>query len=72
MVKQIRFEDLVGDVYGGLLVDNKYIICGHCGDIIEDFCPLDEDIENFRDKYNCKIIEIYDKWVPLSDEIIGN
>lgn len=62
MVKQIRFEDLVGDVYGGLLVNDEYIICGHCGQIIY----LNENEEDY------KIIEIYNTWVPLSDEIIGN
>lgn len=65
MVKQIRFEDLVGDIYGGLLVEdidnNRYIICGHCGQIIY----LNENEEDY------KIIEIYENWVDLSEEITG-
>ena len=62
MVKQIRFRDLENNVtLGGILVDNEYIICGCCGGRI-----YLEDMEEFE------IMEIYDKWVSLSDEIIGN
>lgn len=61
MISQVRFRDLENNVtLGGILVDNEYIICGCCGGII------------YLDNEQYEIMEIYNKWVSLSDEIIGN
>lgn len=61
MIKQVRFVDGGGNIWGGILVmvdDLPYIICGCCGSVLE----LDE----------VEILEEYDTWANLSDEIIGN
>lgn len=57
MLKQVKFQDNDGTIFGGLLMDNGYLICGECGSILEpdDFTILEE----------------YDMWVDLSDTIIG-
>lgn len=60
--KQIRFRCVGESNYsGGILVDtgeDTYIICGCCGSIIDW-----EDVEDF---------ELYDHWVNISNEIIGD
>lgn len=58
--EQIIFEceGTVGGL-GGILIDKKIIICGCCGEIID---ANDEKI---------KIIK-HLKWIPISDEIIGD
>lgn len=60
--KQIRFRCTDDSNYsGGILVDtgeDTYIICGCCGGIIDW-----EDVEDF---------ELYDHWVNISNEIIGD
>ena len=62
ITKQVKFKDVCNDsIHGGILVINgndKYIICGCCGGVIE----VDEDVE---------IIEEYNNWVDISDSIIG-
>ena len=75
--KQVKFLDL-GDTqgrevwHGGIIIDDC-IICGCCGTVI----PLEEifaDWEEYgKEEYpNVETpIEIYDYWVPLSEEIIG-
>ena len=58
--KQVRFTDcaeLKEEEFSGIAY-NDFIICGCCGAVI----PLQE----------CKILEIYDYWVDLSHEIIGD
>ena len=61
MVSQVKFLDNENNVtLGGILVDNEYIICGCCGGRI------------YLDNEQYEIIEYYNTWVPLSDEIIGN
>jgi len=61
MIKQCKFIDDDGEVCGGILCDfdngDKYIICGCCGGIF--------------DPNEVEVLEIYDYWVSLSDEIIG-
>lgn len=57
--KQVKFKDFEGVVLGGILVENEgIVICGCCGGIFEI-----EEIE---------IVEVYDYWVDLSDDIIGD
>lgn len=54
--KQVKFIDTEGEEQGGILVDNKYIICGCCGGVFEvdevHYSPL--------------------PWVNISKEIIGD
>lgn len=57
---KFRVTDCKG-VYGGIYVkdtNNEYVICGCCGHIF----PMDE----------IEIIEQYDNWVDLSNEIVGD
>ena len=56
-MKQIKFRD-VEAVFGGILTDDNTIICGCCGGTF--------------DKDEVEILEIYDEWVDLSPEIIGD
>lgn len=55
--KQIIFRD-EGELLGGILVDNKYIICGCCGGVIDDL----EEIE---------IVEYCKDWLDISEAIKG-
>lgn len=58
--KQVRFTHYVvtkEEEFSGIAY-NDFIICGCCGTVI----PLQE----------CEILEVYDYWVDLSHEIIGN
>lgn len=66
VVKQCKFTDFENTTHGGLYVltngqvedtDNDYIICGCCGSIFH----LD-DVESYS---------IYQTWVDISDEIMG-
>ena len=60
MIRQIKFRDGIGDtILGGIQLDNGDIICGCCGGVFE---ADDPDIE---------IIEVFNDWVSISDEIIG-
>jgi len=57
--EQIKFRYVgEGKEYGGILVDDKYVICGCCGGTFE--------LDN-------KKIEILKKlrWVSISEEILG-
>lgn len=56
-MKQIKFK-YDGAILGGILIDDNTIICGCCGCIFE--------------KDAVEILEIYNTWVDLSAEIIGN
>ena len=75
--KQVRFLDL-GDTqgrevwHGGIAIKDN-IICGCCGCIF-DIKGIFEDWEEYgkNDYPNVEApIEIYNYWVPLSEEIIG-
>ena len=46
--------------FGGIMIDNEYIICGCCGSVFKRDALSEEDIEPYR------------KWVDISDEIIGD
>ena len=64
-VQQVSFyENDVEDaeLIGGILVDNRYLICGDCG------CTW--DLEEEPDAIT--IVERFDEWVPISIEILGN
>ena len=56
--QQVKFRR-EGDVnyFGGILVDDKYIICGCCGVVTE----LKNVVEIFP----------YSKWIDISNEIMG-
>ena len=57
-MKQVKFKDYDGDIFGGILVESfNVIICGCCGGTF----AVDE----------VEIIETYGDWVDISDEIIG-
>lgn len=68
MCQQVRFEIMngdvgeIGEVLGGIAVYDGdtliNVICGCCGGVFEP-----EDV---------KILERYEYWVNVSDEIIGN
>ena len=53
--KQVIFKDEEGEIFGGILVDGEYIICGCCGGVIEY-----NEVEIISDL----------KWTPLSDTIL--
>lgn len=56
--KQVKFRVWPNDApYGGILVDNKFVICGCCGGVF----GLDE----------IEILVKYENWVSISDEITG-
>ena len=58
-VKQVKFKITKGcdEIFGGIMVNNQYVICGCCGSIFE----TDEVI----------ICQVYNSWLNISDEIIG-
>lgn len=63
MIKQIKFIDNENDaIHGGIRLDNGDVICGCCGGLIE----ADEFTED------CEVLEEFDTWVNLDEEIIGN
>lgn len=61
--KQCKFDDLENKVtLGGILNEEEnYIICGCCGGVID----LTEEPLNYE------IIKVYDSWLNISEEIIG-
>jgi hypothetical protein len=54
--KQVKFKDVDGKIYGGVLIDDEYVICGCCGGVFE--------------KDEVKILAVLE-WLPISDEILG-
>ena len=62
MVRQCSFMDDEGNTLGGIYCDfdngDRYIICGCCGGIFDP-----NEVEN---------LEIFNFWVDLSEEIIGD
>lgn len=64
MARQITFRILseeTDEVYGGILFDERWIICGCCGAVIDSY---EEDVE---------ILQEFEEWCPLVfvDEIYG-
>ena len=55
--KQVEFTPDGEEVFGGILCDNEFIICGCCGGVYE--------------KGEVTILKTFNLWVPLSDEILG-
>lgn len=56
--KQVCFRAKGEDeFFGGILVDDEYVICGCCGGVV----PIDEIAQ----------MESYHHWVNISDEIMG-
>ena len=59
--KQIKFRDTDNDaILGGILIDDRYIICGCCGGVID----LNEE------DCGAEILERY-PWINISDAIVG-
>ena len=58
---QVKFIDEDGSIHGGILVDDKYLICACCGGV---FDLTEEHEEPF------KILEKYNYWVDFSEGII--
>ena len=59
-IKQVKFKDTNfegNNILGGIMVDNKFVICGCCGGVFEV-----EEVE---------ILEVYKVWLNISDEIRG-
>ena len=55
--QQVKFKDSEGQILGGILVNNEFIICGCCGGVFE--------VEEVT------ILERYKVWLNISDEIKG-
>lgn len=65
-MKQVMFYDKVNKVkHGGILTDQGDIICGCCGGLI----PADEIGGENNDHV---ILEVFDFWVNLDEEICGD
>lgn len=62
--QQVKFH-LKGEkgFLGGVLIDNRYLICGCCGGVYD----LTEDIGSFNPEV--RIDEYYDDWSDISDYI---
>lgn len=63
MWKQVQFKDPDGKILGGIAFyernhNLKEVICGCCG------CTFDPN--------EVEIIQVYENWINLSDEIIGD
>lgn len=70
-MKQVKFKDIENDeMHGGILLDNGDIICGCYGGLIpkDEICKPDESGEAKQ----AQILEVYDTWVNLDEEIIGD
>ena len=66
-MKQCKFYDIENDiVHGGILTDCGDIICGCCGGVISsDEIGIGADCTH-------KILKVYDDWVNLDEEIMGD
>ena len=61
LAQQVQFwDDDNKEWFGGIMIDNEYIICGCCGSVYE--------CNELKKK---KIIP-YDAWINISDEILGD
>lgn len=49
---------------GGILVDNRYLICGCCGGVYD----LEDDPNEYKEEIH--IVAHYDVWVNISDWIL--
>lgn len=66
MIRQVKIRDNSCDTdFGGIMLDNGDIICGCCGSLI----PHDE-LNNLD--YDFTLIKIYDNWMNISNEILGD
>ena len=61
--QQILFQDGEANLLGGILLNDRYIICGCCGGVI--------DLEDPDDSEGVAIIRKFSIWVDISSEIIG-
>lgn len=64
-MKQVKFRDFEGTVFGGIQLDNGDIICACCGSIY----PFDE-IGKISNGAEIEIISVYENWIDFSQEII--
>lgn len=58
--KQVKFRDPDMVLHGGILVDDKYIICGCCGGVFEVSDGM------------CEIVEEYENWVSFEEDIVDS
>lgn len=58
IAKQCIFKDDDGFTFGGILIDNEYLICGCCGSVFEV-----DDVT---------IVQTDNEWFNISDEIKEN
>jgi len=64
-MKQVRFYDeIMKKMVGGIKLDNGDVIACDVGDLIA--------ADNIGEGKNFKIIDEYDTWVDLTDEIVGD
>lgn len=57
--QQIKFRFIdEGRAFGGILVDDKFVICGCCGTVV--------DIKGVV------ILQTYNDWMDLSESIMGD
>ena len=60
LTQQVQFwDDDNKEWFGGIMIDNEYIICGCCGSVLE--------LNEFEEK---EVIE-YEDWVNIEEEIRG-
>ena len=63
MIRQVKFNDgCHSSAMGGIILDNGDIICGYNGDIITR--------QMQRENPNFKILQVYDWWVDISEDIL--
>lgn len=62
--KQVKFFDRENqDIHGGILINGETLICGCCGGVFVK--------DEWRDM-GITIMEEYEHWVNLDEEIMGN
>lgn len=62
--KQVKFLDGESqETHGGILINGETLICGCCGGVF---------IKDEWEDLGISIIEEYDVWVSLDEEIVGN
>lgn len=65
---QVKFWDIEGDHYLGGIAFRDEIICGCCGNVFD----INEIYESAPDTLEEDPIVVYDTWVNLSSEILGD
>ena len=63
--KQVKFRDNDGEIHGGILLDNNYIVCGCCGTVFN----LKEELEENNSCF--EILKEY-KWISFEEYILDD